>query len=274
MMPLLLLSVQVLDVTCHGASRCRIPHSYNQTSAELTCNVRDCALLQDATDCVRAAVRGCRSAALACAPHARAVVLFSQFSQCDEAACPLQETQQEQRYIVGALNLTNNMTFRIPTGATIRGVFNASMHHFPPVFQYAPYGDGTTPGWMPHEGSDNDTDPVTGQHTNGWALSPLIGSEVGAEHIALEGGGVIDGGGWWWWSNRGINNGEGIHPRGPRNIEPFMCKDFTIDGLTIRNPADWNVRNRCDAKLLAIYYCIPQLQSSICFSLLTLKLYM
>lgn len=34
-----------------------------------------------------------------------------------------------------------------------------------------------------------------GTHTHGPSLSPFIGSEVGAENIVLEGGGVIDGNG-------------------------------------------------------------------------------
>ena len=45
------------------------------------------------------------------------------------------------------------------------------------VVQYARYGDGTTPGLMPHKGGDNATHP-NGTHMNGPSLSPFIGSEA------------------------------------------------------------------------------------------------
>ena len=70
-----------------------------------------------------------------------------------------------------------HQTLRVEAGATLMGVARATLYHWPLVYQYARYGDGTTPGWMPHEGSDNATHP-NGTHMNGPSLSPFIGSEV------------------------------------------------------------------------------------------------
>ena len=70
---------------------------------------------------------------------------------------------------------------------------------------------------------------------------------MGAENIILEGGGVIDGNGFFWWTFSGdaghyvpsmpSKHGPGKVPggaRAPRNIEPFLCKNFLIDNLTIK----------------------------------------
>ena len=88
---------------------------------------------------------------------------------------------------------------------------------------------------------------ATGTNSNGPSLSPLIGTEVGAENVVLEGGGIIDGNGPYWWGTAGMGDAGGYHAstevglppegsRAPRNIEPFLCKNFRIEGLTIRNP--------------------------------------
>jgi hypothetical protein len=58
---------------------------------------------------------------------------------------------------------------------------------------------------MPNEGGDNNTFP-NGTHSNGPSLSPLIGSEVGAENIVLDGGGIIDGNGEFWWGSAGMGD--------------------------------------------------------------------
>ena len=213
----------------------------------------------DSTQLIRDAIADCRRRALAAGPSTRAVVLFPNHNRCstartEDAACDGQEDIEDGEgmiYVTGAINVTSNMTLRIEAGATLMGIARATLFHWPLVVQYAPFGDGTTPGWMPHEGGDNATWP-NGTNKQGPSLSPLIGSEVGAENARLDGGGVIDGQGTFWWQSgfgdaggyNGRSPGPGLPPygsRAPRNIEPFLCKNFQIEGLTIRNPGDWNV---------------------------------
>ena len=57
-----------------------------------------------------------------------------------------QDIEEDIFYVTGALNVTSNMTLRIETGAILMGVARATPYHWPLVVQYAPYGDGTTPG--------------------------------------------------------------------------------------------------------------------------------
>jgi polygalacturonase len=205
-----------------------------------------CSLTSNRHSTHRAAITDCRNRALAAGPNTRAVVVFSPVSECDEGGCPLQEPGTQAVYITGAINITSNMTFRIPAGATLQAALNTSRFHYPLVVQYAPYGDGTTPGWMPNEASDNATD-AAGRHLNGPSLSPFIGSEVGAVNIRIDGdGGTIDGGGVFWWERRAT-----LGARAPRNIEPFFCRNFTMEDVTVRNPGDWNVHPlACDGVVI------------------------
>ena len=225
--------------------------------AEVVCDVvQDYGVqvsLVDQTRLIRAAIADCRSRALARGAGTRAVVVFPNHNLCTAMeTCPMQEgLDTDIFYMTGAINMTSNMTIRVEAGATLLATPSTSLYHWPLVVQYAKYGDGTTPGWMPHEGSDNATWP-NGTHKAGPSLSPFIGSEVGAENIVLEGGGTIDGNGFYWWTvvNAGDagryapNKDPSLIPHGsraPRNIEPFLCRNLLIQGLTIKNPGDWNV---------------------------------
>ena len=70
-------------------------------------------------------------------PGTRAVVVFAGGNVCTRrAGCPMQETVADEAfYVTGALNITSNMTFRIEKGATVLGVPQATLYHWPLVVQ-------------------------------------------------------------------------------------------------------------------------------------------
>ena len=155
---------------------------------EVVCDVtRDYGIkfgLTDQTATIRAAIADCRRRALALSPGARAVVLFPNHNLCatrpaPNATCDGQEDIVGDPdgtvlpFVTGAINVTSNMTLRIERGAMLQGVPAATLFHYPLVVQYAAYGDGTTPGWMPNEGGDNATYPNGERHSSKRQRCPL-----------------------------------------------------------------------------------------------------
>ncbi len=71
----------------------------------------------------------------------------------------------------------------------------------------------------------------------------LIGA-VGADTVAITGGGVIDGNGASWWAiartqkNAGLLGSENTRPRG---IVFDHCKHVRIEGVTVQNAAYWQI---------------------------------
>jgi len=157
---------------------------------EVVCDVtRDYGIkfgLTDQTTTIRAAIADCRRRALALSPGARAVVLFPNHNLCATRPAPNASCDEQEDivgdpdgtvlpFLTGAINMTSNMTLRIERGAMLQGVPAATLFHYPLVVQYAAYGDGTTPGWMPNEGGDNATYPNGERHctlTTAMSASP------------------------------------------------------------------------------------------------------
>jgi polygalacturonase len=151
----------LVALSCCGTAAAGAPGENSGEAGELICDVyQDYEIsfgLTDQTAAIRAAIADCRRRAVAIGLGTRAVVLFPNHNHCatkpgPNATCDGQEDIVGDPdgtilpYVTGAINATSNMTLRIERGAMILGVPSATLFHYPLVVQYAPYGDGTTPG--------------------------------------------------------------------------------------------------------------------------------
>lgn len=115
------------------------------------------------------------------------------------------------KYLTGTIELKDNMTLYLDTGAVILG--SADPADYPMITK----------------------DMLKGYNREGH--SGLI-KAFNCKNIAIKGGGTVDGQGMNWWGNP-----ENEHR--PRAVQPILCENVVIDGITILNSAMWTVHPMC-----------------------------
>lgn len=114
-------------------------------------------------------------------------------------------------YVTGTIELKSNMTLYLDSGCVILG-------------------------------SDKPADypMITNKELKGYnreGHSGLI-KAMKCENVTIKGRGVIDGRGYNWW-----NNPQNEHR--PRAIQPILCNNVLVDGITVKNSAMWTVHPIC-----------------------------
>lgn len=115
------------------------------------------------------------------------------------------------KYITGTVELKDNMTLFLDSGAVILGSDKAE--DYPMITK----------------------DMLKGYNREGH--SGLI-KAVKCSNVTIKGRGVIDGQGMNWWGNP-------QNQHRPRAIQPILCENVLIEGVTIRNSAMWTVHPVC-----------------------------
>ena len=114
-------------------------------------------------------------------------------------------------YVTGTIELRDNMTLYLDSGAVILGSENPE--DYPMITKEA----------------------LKGYNREGH--SGLI-KAFKCKNVTIKGHGVVDGRGEKWWKNP-------KNEHRPRAIQPIMCDNVLIDGITIRNSAMWTVHPVC-----------------------------
>lgn len=114
-------------------------------------------------------------------------------------------------YVTGTIELKSNMTLYLDNGAVILG--SDRPEDYPMITK----------------------DILKGYNREGH--SGLI-KAFKCENVAIEGYGVVDGRGQNWWSNP-------KNQHRPRAIQPILCNNVKIKGITIKNSAMWTVHPIC-----------------------------
>lgn len=115
------------------------------------------------------------------------------------------------QYVTGTIELKDNMTLYLDSGAVILG--SVDPDDYPMITK----------------------ETLKGYNREGH--SGLI-KAFKCENVTIKGRGVIDGRGMNWW-----NNPKNEHR--PRAIQPILCNNVLIDGITIKNSAMWTVHPVC-----------------------------
>ncbi|MGN0149434.1 MAG: glycoside hydrolase family 28 protein [Clostridia bacterium] len=115
------------------------------------------------------------------------------------------------QYVTGTIELKDNMTLYLDSGAVILGSVNPD--DYPMITK----------------------ETLKGYNREGH--SGLI-KAFKCENVTIKGRGVVDGRGMNWW-----NNPKNEHR--PRAIQPILCNNVLIDGITIKNSAMWTVHPVC-----------------------------
>jgi len=115
------------------------------------------------------------------------------------------------RYLTGTVELCDNMTLYLDAGAVILGS--------PDPADYPMMTAEILPGY------------TRGGH------SGLI-KAFRRKNVAICGRGTIDGQGAYWWDNPG-------NEHRPRAIQPILCDNVLIDGITVINSAMWTIHPLC-----------------------------
>lgn len=114
-------------------------------------------------------------------------------------------------YVTGTIELKSNMTLYLDSGCVILGSENPE--DYPMITR----------------------ETLKGYNREGH--SGLI-KALNCENVTIKGRGVVDGRGYNWW-----NNPKNEHR--PRAIQPILCDNVLIDGITIKNSAMWTVHPIC-----------------------------
>ena len=114
-------------------------------------------------------------------------------------------------YVTGTIELKSNMTLHLDSGAVILG--SDRPEDYPMITK------DTLPGY------------------NREGHSGLI-KAMRAKNVSVIGRGVIDGRGQNWWGNPG-------NEHRPRAVQPILCENVLIRGITIINSAMWTVHPVC-----------------------------
>lgn len=114
-------------------------------------------------------------------------------------------------YVTGTIELKSNMTLYLDSGCVILG-------------------------------SDKPADypMITNKELKGYnreGHSGLI-KAMKCENVTIKGRGVIDGRGYNWWDNP-------QNEHRPRAIQPILCNNVLVDGITVKNSAMWTVHPIC-----------------------------
>ncbi|MCI5604539.1 MAG: glycoside hydrolase family 28 protein [Clostridia bacterium] len=115
------------------------------------------------------------------------------------------------QYVTGTIELKDNMTLYLDSGAVILG--SVDPDDYPMITK----------------------ETLKGYNREGH--SGLI-KAFKCENVTIKGRGVVDGRGMNWW-----NNPKNEHR--PRAIQPILCNNVLIDGITIKNSAMWTVHPVC-----------------------------
>lgn len=115
-------------------------------------------------------------------------------------------------YVTGSIRLSSNMGIYLEKGAVILGSDN--FEDYPLIRQE------DAPGYTR------------------CGYSGLI-SAFGCENIAISGEGEIDARGYNWWGKLPSDT------KRPRTINPILCKNVTISGITIKNSPCWTIHPMC-----------------------------
>lgn len=114
-------------------------------------------------------------------------------------------------YVTGTIELKSNMTLYLEGGAVICG--SADPEDYPMITEEI------LPGY------------ARGGH------SGLI-KAFKADNVTVTGRGIVDGRGQNWWHNP-------ANEHRPRAIQPILCNNLRISGITIKNSAMWTVHPIC-----------------------------
>ena len=114
-------------------------------------------------------------------------------------------------YVTGTIELKSNMTLYLEGGATILG--SSNVKDYPMI-----------------------TTEILEGYTRG-GHSGLI-KAFKANNVTVAGRGVIDGRGYNWWHDP-------KNEHRPRAVQPILCNNFRISGLTIINSAMWTLHPIC-----------------------------
>lgn len=114
-------------------------------------------------------------------------------------------------YVTGTIELKDNMTLYLDSGATILG--SADPADYPMITK----------------------DMLPGYNREGH--SGLV-KAFKAKNVTITGRGTLDGRGYNWW-----NNPENQFR--PRAVQPILCENVLIEGITILNSAMWTVHPIC-----------------------------
>ncbi len=114
-------------------------------------------------------------------------------------------------YVTGTIELKSNMTLYLDSGCVILG--SDSPEDYPMITR----------------------ETLKGYNREGH--SGLI-KAFKCENITVKGRGVIDGRGYNWWHNP-------KNEHRPRAIQPILCDNVLIDGITIKNSVMWTVHPIC-----------------------------
>lgn len=114
-------------------------------------------------------------------------------------------------YVTGTIELKSNITLYLDSGCVILGSDNPS--DYPMITR----------------------ETLKGYNREGH--SGLI-KAINCENITITGRGVIDGRGYNWWDNP-------KNEHRPRAIQPILCDNVLIEGITVKNSAMWTVHPIC-----------------------------
>ena len=121
------------------------------------------------------------------------------------------------RFITGAFNLTSGVTLDVQAGAVVIGSTDRHEHPLVP----------SLPSYV------SDRSKLRPQ-----SLVMIVAGVDGApcENVRVVGGGVIDGNGSAFWYKKGPDSSGDW-----TNMEIHNCTNVEITGITLRNPANWNL---------------------------------
>jgi len=134
-------------------------------------------------------------------------------------------------YLLSPFNMTSNTELYLDEGSTI--LASTDFSAYPIVEPLPSYPD------------DN----------NGGRTGPFIGGN-NITNVRIAGFGVIDGQGQAWWDASEEDKAKFPYGRG-RMIEPMYCTNFSMVGVTVKNPAFWGIHPfACDELLFenVIFY--------------------
>ena len=120
-------------------------------------------------------------------------------------------------YVTGTIRLFDNMNVYLEKGAKILGSDDFS--DYPKI----------------------DEKEVSGYTRCGY--SGLI-TAIGCENIGIFGEGEIDGRGYNWWQKLPSDTMR------PRTINPILCKNVTISGISVKNSPCWSVHPMCSENVV------------------------
>ena len=116
-------------------------------------------------------------------------------------------------YLLSPFNVTSNMDLYLSSSRSVLLADSSLMLEWPLVEAYPSYDPG-----------------------DGFRLAPFIGGNY-ISNTTIRGSGTIDGQGVPWWAAK-KEGGILTHDR-PRLVEPMYCSNFSMVGVTVKDPPFW-----------------------------------